>query len=440
MANGPSVRLAGPADAHAICHLLLTFNEEALSPQSLAERLVEAEDLETVFLAELDGTLAGLLVLRPSPTISSPSRLGRDHRALRPACIQAKGCRHRPCQSRPSLRARAWLHRHPLAGQPGERASHCLLRNPGIQSWIMADAMVHQSMRMEEAYDERPKTFDVAALAMTLFCGIWGCSWGPDSPRKPVARASIASATTRSSSDNVDGSLPVQGDGPTDPLKKHPTQSASPSTTPTRRPQVRPTFSATATALSTPTPSPWPTPALTLRPTHSPVTTAVPTPPPTPAQSTLSSPVPVPTETSGPTSAPKSTPRPTKKPPPPRPTATPIATPSLVPTITPHHFPTPTPTHGGCLLYTRTPTAAPQPTPTPAGGGGLIPTQTPSATPQFPPPTPPPSPTSDSFVSPLPSQTPSVTPTLDQFISPLPSPTFTPDDFISPLPTPTPSS
>jgi ribosomal protein S18 acetylase RimI-like enzyme len=72
MAHGPSVRVAGPADAHAICHLLLTFNDEALSPEALAGRLVEAEDLETVFLAELDGALAGILVLRSSPTISSP--------------------------------------------------------------------------------------------------------------------------------------------------------------------------------------------------------------------------------------------------------------------------------------------------------------------------------------------------------------------------------
>ena len=72
MTNGPTVRLAGPADAHAICYLLLAFNDEALSPQALAERLVEAEDLETVFLGELDGSLAGLLVLRTAPTISSP--------------------------------------------------------------------------------------------------------------------------------------------------------------------------------------------------------------------------------------------------------------------------------------------------------------------------------------------------------------------------------
>jgi ribosomal protein S18 acetylase RimI-like enzyme len=73
MANGPTVRTAGPADAHAICYLLLAFNDAALSPQTLAERLVEAEDLETVFLAELDSSLAGLLVLRTSPTISGPN-------------------------------------------------------------------------------------------------------------------------------------------------------------------------------------------------------------------------------------------------------------------------------------------------------------------------------------------------------------------------------
>jgi ribosomal protein S18 acetylase RimI-like enzyme len=70
--RAPSIRIAAPSDAPAISNLLYEFNGEALPPAELAERMVQARGLETVFLGELAGTLAGLLVLRTAPTLSGP--------------------------------------------------------------------------------------------------------------------------------------------------------------------------------------------------------------------------------------------------------------------------------------------------------------------------------------------------------------------------------
>ena len=67
----PAVRIANMADAPAIADLLYEFNGEALSPDELGQRLEEAGSLEILFLGELDGSLAGLLVLRTGPTASS---------------------------------------------------------------------------------------------------------------------------------------------------------------------------------------------------------------------------------------------------------------------------------------------------------------------------------------------------------------------------------
>jgi ribosomal protein S18 acetylase RimI-like enzyme len=69
--DSPATRIATPSDAAAISGLLSAFNGEALSPQDLAQRMEQAQGLETVFLGELDGVLAGLLVLRTVPTISA---------------------------------------------------------------------------------------------------------------------------------------------------------------------------------------------------------------------------------------------------------------------------------------------------------------------------------------------------------------------------------
>jgi ribosomal protein S18 acetylase RimI-like enzyme len=67
----PAVWIAAPSDAEAISELLYEFNGEALSPEDLAQRMTEVRGLETVFLGELDGSLAGLLVLRTAPTLSA---------------------------------------------------------------------------------------------------------------------------------------------------------------------------------------------------------------------------------------------------------------------------------------------------------------------------------------------------------------------------------
>jgi ribosomal protein S18 acetylase RimI-like enzyme len=68
----PAVQIATPADAPSISDLLYEFNGEALPPAELAERMEQAQGLETVFLGELAGRLAGLLVLRTVPTLSEP--------------------------------------------------------------------------------------------------------------------------------------------------------------------------------------------------------------------------------------------------------------------------------------------------------------------------------------------------------------------------------
>jgi ribosomal protein S18 acetylase RimI-like enzyme len=66
----PIVRFAGPSDASALSALLYAFNGEALAPEELAQRMDQARGLETAFLGELGGVLAGLLVLRTVPTLS----------------------------------------------------------------------------------------------------------------------------------------------------------------------------------------------------------------------------------------------------------------------------------------------------------------------------------------------------------------------------------
>jgi ribosomal protein S18 acetylase RimI-like enzyme len=67
------VRVARPEDAATISALLYDFNGEALPPDQLAQRMAEADGLETAFVAQLGGRPAGLLVLRTVPTLSDPS-------------------------------------------------------------------------------------------------------------------------------------------------------------------------------------------------------------------------------------------------------------------------------------------------------------------------------------------------------------------------------
>ena len=54
-----TTRAATPADAAAISSLLFEFNREALSPEDLGRRMEQDQGLETIFLGELDGVLAG---------------------------------------------------------------------------------------------------------------------------------------------------------------------------------------------------------------------------------------------------------------------------------------------------------------------------------------------------------------------------------------------
>jgi ribosomal protein S18 acetylase RimI-like enzyme len=72
MAVQPTVQIANSSYAAFISDLLYEFNNEALLPETLAERMDQARHLETVFLAELDGSWVGLLVLRIAPTLSGP--------------------------------------------------------------------------------------------------------------------------------------------------------------------------------------------------------------------------------------------------------------------------------------------------------------------------------------------------------------------------------
>lgn len=68
----PVVRIADATDAVAISDLLFEFNGEGLPAADLAQRMAEVQGLETVFLGEWGGELAGLLVLRTAPTLSGP--------------------------------------------------------------------------------------------------------------------------------------------------------------------------------------------------------------------------------------------------------------------------------------------------------------------------------------------------------------------------------
>jgi len=65
------VHIGGSADAAAISELLYEFNGEALPPDLLAGRMVQVRGLETAFIGEADGVLAGLLILGTTPTLST---------------------------------------------------------------------------------------------------------------------------------------------------------------------------------------------------------------------------------------------------------------------------------------------------------------------------------------------------------------------------------
>ena len=68
--GGCVLRVADPSDSPAISGLRYEFKDKAVLPETLAERLMQARDLETVFLGKVGGVPAGLLVLRTVSALS----------------------------------------------------------------------------------------------------------------------------------------------------------------------------------------------------------------------------------------------------------------------------------------------------------------------------------------------------------------------------------
>jgi GNAT superfamily N-acetyltransferase len=64
------IRVARPEDAPALARLLEAFNGPVVSSEQALSRLRAIEGLETVFLAEIDGTPAGLASVRIVPFLS----------------------------------------------------------------------------------------------------------------------------------------------------------------------------------------------------------------------------------------------------------------------------------------------------------------------------------------------------------------------------------
>jgi ribosomal protein S18 acetylase RimI-like enzyme len=131
--------IGGPADVPAICDLLYEYTGEALPAKDLARRLEEARGLETVFLAEVDGTLAGLLVLRTVPTLSGAGgrveitelyvRPGARRRGVGTALVNAAVEYSRSCN-------RTGMH---LLVDPANEGAHCFYGTLGFRrdSWDM---------------------------------------------------------------------------------------------------------------------------------------------------------------------------------------------------------------------------------------------------------------------------------------------------------------
>jgi ribosomal protein S18 acetylase RimI-like enzyme len=64
------VRIGGLPDAATLSELLYEFNGEVLPPDQFARRMEQVKGLETVFLGDVEGMPAGLLILRTAPTLS----------------------------------------------------------------------------------------------------------------------------------------------------------------------------------------------------------------------------------------------------------------------------------------------------------------------------------------------------------------------------------
>lgn len=71
-APGPTIRRATPADAPAIARLNAALDDQRATPEQIADHIAHRADLETPFVAELDGAVVGLACLRLLPTTCDP--------------------------------------------------------------------------------------------------------------------------------------------------------------------------------------------------------------------------------------------------------------------------------------------------------------------------------------------------------------------------------
>jgi GNAT superfamily N-acetyltransferase len=68
-----TIRPATPADAAEIARLNAAYDDLRATPEQIAAQLVAAAPIETAFLAEVDGRVAGMACLRLLPTVCDPT-------------------------------------------------------------------------------------------------------------------------------------------------------------------------------------------------------------------------------------------------------------------------------------------------------------------------------------------------------------------------------
>src|SRR5690242_21930911 len=68
-----AIRRAVPADAAEIARLNAAYDDQRATPDQIAAQLVACTDIETAFLAEVDGRVVGMACLRLLPTVCDPA-------------------------------------------------------------------------------------------------------------------------------------------------------------------------------------------------------------------------------------------------------------------------------------------------------------------------------------------------------------------------------
>ena len=66
------IRPATPADAPTIARLNAAYDDLRATPEEIAALMVKCADVETMFLAEIEGQVVGMAALRLIPTICDP--------------------------------------------------------------------------------------------------------------------------------------------------------------------------------------------------------------------------------------------------------------------------------------------------------------------------------------------------------------------------------